>query len=164
MALVISAVTSIEKANELKLASHTIITTSGSKDLRVMSNHCPAGEGERRQGQDRDDVHTKSHGEHTYYSTGITPHDHLIKMLYISRALILLQLVAELFHISREGIEIEVLDPFVTLCELDLGGLLRATHSGMRRVAIFGCKDEVYPPMLLQKHEFEVSWQASLML
>ena len=91
MALVISAVTSIEKANELKLASHTIITTSGSKDLRVMSNHCPASEGERRQGQDGDDVHTKSHGELTYYSTGITPHDHLIKMLYISRALILLQ-------------------------------------------------------------------------
>jgi hypothetical protein len=91
---------------------------------RVMSNHGPSGEGECGQCHDGDNVHAKSHGKHTHKSTGITPHDHFVKVLDISGTLILLELITELFHVGGEGIEIKVLDPLVTLGELGLGGLL----------------------------------------
>jgi len=84
----------------------------------VVGNHCPPGKGKGRQGRDRDDTHTKSHGEHSDQSAHVTPHDHFVEMTYVSVALVLFEFISEFFHVGGEAVEVEGFDPLVGLGEL----------------------------------------------
>jgi hypothetical protein len=83
----------------------------------VVRNHGPSGEGKGGQGNDREESHSESHGEHSDGSAEVGPEDHLVEVADVCIALIFLEFFSEFLHVGSEGIVVVGFDPLVAFRE-----------------------------------------------